>query len=152
MSESADAVGLPAIVQWEGKPYYVSPMDHVEVVAAYESYLEDQAWQAIRRAKAKGYLSAEDYQEQADGIRRDIVSGVYSYGSKAWLDSIRCMQHQKQLLWLMLTHPEGQRDIPISLVDAMYAKPEKLADILRVAFKGTDPNAAAPAAPAPASR
>ena len=145
MSEAADALGMLPIVQWKGKPCFIAPMDQVEVVAAYESYLEKQAWLTIERAKAKKWLSLESYEEQADGIRRDIVAGVYAYGSRAWAQSLRCLPHQKQLIYLMLTYPEGQRDLPMSVVDEMYADSQTLAELLRVAFKGSDPNGPAPA-------
>lgn len=151
MSESNEALGLPEIIQWKGKPYFLSPMDHAEVVAAYESHLEGEAWKTIERARAKKWLSSQSYEDQSDGIRRDIVAGVYSYGSRTWLDSIKCLANQKQLLHLMLTHPEGQRDLPLSMVDEMYADPKKLEQILKVAFKGADPNAEERTRPAAAS-
>lgn len=142
MSEATEALGIPASIVLGGKTYRFAPMDTVEVVANYECYLEEQAWLALERAKK--HLTAQDYKEQGDGIRRDVVTGIFGYGSPYWFQTLQCLAHQKKLLHLMATFHD--RDVTMQDIEAFYKDPAVMKELARKVFgAGPSPNAPPPA-------
>lgn len=139
---AADAMGDGFIFQFEGRTHQFAPKDNVEVVGSYECYLEEQAWRALERAAR--HLSPKDYQDQADGIRRDVVSGVFGYGSRYWVESVRNMGHQKRLAVLMAQFHDKQFDPAI--IDRVYKDAVKVRELVAKMFD-IDPNALTPHPP-----
>jgi hypothetical protein len=146
MSQSAEALGLPLVFQFGGKSYQLAPIDHLEVIALYETYLEEQAWRALQRARK--FLNAQEYEEQEDGLRRDLVTGVFSYSSKHWLQSLKNLANLKHLAWLMASYYD--RDLRREDVEPWFRDAAKMKELVGLLFAGkVDPNEPAPA-PRPA--
>lgn len=141
MPDGADALGLPVSLEFEGKTYQFAPMDNLEVVANFETYLEQQAWAAVLRAER--WLPPEKFAEQMDGVRRDAVAGVFNYGTAGWKQAVQSAYHQKHLVWLMLTQVKEQRHAEKAVVDRLFKDGAKLRELM-VKFGWTDPNAQAP--------
>ncbi len=99
MSEAANVLGLGFSITFKGATYRFVPMDNIETVSLYETYLEDWAFESLRRRKPK--MTVQEYKDQSAGIRHDMVADAYAYGGPIWAQSLQSVRHQKHLLWLM---------------------------------------------------
>jgi len=134
-----EALNNSFLLQVNGRAHKLAYPDVIEVVAAYESYLEEQAWAALARAKARKYLDREEYERQAEGVRRDLVAGVWTYQSRCWLESIQSRPHLKKLVHLMglFFDPEFSMEV----VEDVFRNNDKLVELVQKAFRGiVDPN------------
>src|SRR4051794_18659652 len=82
-----DAAGKP-VPGPDGKPvqeaeraYKLAPVDLVEVAGAWETWLEDQAWEALERS-AKRWTPAE-YERRKDALVEKIAAGDFGVYSEA---------------------------------------------------------------------
>jgi hypothetical protein len=144
MPDGADALGLPVKLEFEGRVYEFAPMDNLEVVANFETYMEEQAWRAVLRAER--WLPPEKFAEQMEGVRRDAAAGVFNYGTPGWKSAIQSVYHQKHLVWVMLTQIKEQRHTEKAVVDRLFKDGDKLRELM-TKFGWTDPNAPASLTP-----
>lgn len=142
MGATAKALGMGAQLEFEGKTYTLSGYTE-GVKALYELYLERHAMSKAR--KLRDYVSPVDLAEKdpVDGARRDITIGFYSFGTKAFRDSLQSMTHLKTMILFQLqeNHPE----VTAAMVERMF---EKALDDVIFAYQeaDNDPNGKTPAA------
>jgi hypothetical protein len=145
MSESAGVLGIGFSITYQGRTWKFVPMDNLETVALYETYLEDWAFESLRRRRPK--MTPQEYREQSEGVRHDMVADAYAYGGKVWAESMQSRRHQKHLLWLMGV--KQCPDLTPEVIDAMWEDPGVRDEINAKLTGVTDPNApSAPGAPA----
>lgn len=146
MGETARALGLSSVLEFEGKKYKVGPGVRFEVQAAFEQWLEGRAKAAVNRMR-RG-MSPEEYQEARNQLVADIAAGTYSYGSPSSVKAISVPLGQKEMLYLILAAEKQDEGCEVTreLVDRIFeqAMDEVLALLQEM---NTDPNLTAPAQP-----
>jgi len=138
---TARALGMGAQFEFGDKTYTLSGWTEY-VKGQYEQYLERFA---IRKAKQlREYFSPTELADTdpLDGARRDVTSGVYSFGQKAFRDSLGSVNHLKHAIYLQIeqNHPEVKKE----LVDRMFN--EVMQDVVSAYMEAdSDPNGKTPA-------
>lgn len=105
MAELAQALGVGPEFVYEGKAYRLKPLTLVHY-AMFESWLERQAWEALKRARPT--LSAQEHEDALSRVTKDIASGAYGYGGDAFAKAVHSLAGMKRLALLSLRdeHPE----------------------------------------------
>lgn len=100
MASMAGLMGVPVDFEFEGTVYKVAPRT-LELEGYFERWLEDQGLKAIQRHRST--FSADEYQLQMDGWRRDCSAGdVYAYDGEISRRSRRSVAGVKYLAFLQL--------------------------------------------------
>lgn len=143
MGQIAKALGLGSEFEFQGQTYRLSPWSF-KIQSEFELYLEGQAVKAVHRMRP--HLSDEEYREQLDSVRRDIVRGEYTFGSESVAKAYTATPHMKYLLFLMLrdNHPDIKKDLVDQIVEERFEEA-----IAAMALANADPTTS-PAAPTPA--
>lgn len=142
MGELSRLFGAGAQIEHNGKVWKLSPWTY-GVQAEYEQYLEEQAWLTCQRAART--LPAKQAEDLRGQTARDITAGVYSAGSKAFLDSVFVPKHLKVFLYRLIE--PNQPEITLPLCEEMVqAGADKV--IEKVIEAGSDPTRTPPQKPA----
>ncbi len=142
MGAYAKALGSSSEIEHKGQTYKVGPATQ-DVKAMFEAWMEKQAFDALRAAKAKGNLSDDEYREERTALLRDIGSKKLTFHSAYMAGVMATLDGQKAFCLLMIkqNHP----DVSMQLVDSIFE--EKLDEIIDSidAHMADDPNGQAPA-------
>lgn len=125
MAQLAQALGIGPEFTFEGTVYRLKPLTPVHL-AMFETWLERQAWEALKRAAPA--LSAQEFEDGLARIAKDIATGVYGCGGEAFARAAGSLSGVKRLALLSLrdNHPEADEE----LVDRIFEK--QLDDIKRL--------------------
>jgi hypothetical protein len=151
----ADArlLNAPVPFAFDGKVYRVTPEPTFEVEAAFQVYLEREAYLAVARHKAT--LTADDYEAQLKGWRHDLATKVYAWGGEVCFAALRSEPGWRELAYLLLKHAEanGGQPEPVGreLVERVAKDPGKARELLGIVWGIRDPNPPGPGAPPPAA-
>jgi len=99
MGATADILGEPSLYTFDGKEYKVSPWTF-EIQAAFERYLEKQAYDAYE--KSKRYLSQDEAASVLQGIIRDVALGKYTFGTDEVSRALSSPIHVRYMFYLCL--------------------------------------------------
>lgn len=134
---------LPVAGQFDfrGTVYRFAPFDTVEVVAKFEGWILEQAWHHLRRSK--DFLDRTEYQEQVEGMRRDITAGLYTWGGPIRERVLHTAAGQKQLVLYMLQ--AEQPNVTMPLVETIWKDLAAAERIVGLMLETADPNAKPPA-------
>src|SRR4051794_19617480 len=108
----ADArlLNAPVPFEFEGRVYNVTPSPTFAIEAAYQLWLERDAYLAV--ARHKGTLAADDYEAQLKGWRHDLAAKVYAWGSEVCFNALRSEPGWRELAYLLLKHAEADGGQP----------------------------------------
>lgn len=133
----------PSLYEFEGVSYKVSPWT-VEVIAAFERYVEKRAHDAFDRIS--GRLPAAAAERALSALMQDITAGVYTFGTPFMGKALQAPEHVGHMWFLCLNKMNGS-------VDKQLAKRMVEADydgvIAAMNEANQDPNLRAPAAATP---
>lgn len=129
-------LGLKTIpYDFEGKTYEFSAFD-IEDYGIYECWLESNLWDALRRARARDWITETELRE----IRRDalliLAAQELSFGSEAYDKSLKTLPGYRQQFLQSLRHKHP--DITEETVDRMIRN--DLAGMLEVTSHLNDPS------------
>jgi hypothetical protein len=151
----ADArlLNQPVPFEFQGKTYRVTPEPTFQIEAAYQLFLEREAYLAVHRHK--GTLDPGDYEAQLKGWRHDLAAKEYAWGSEVCFRALRSEPGWRELAYLLMRHAEAQGGQPEpvtrDLVERIAKDPEKARELLAVVWGVKDPNPPGPGATPPAA-
>lgn len=133
-NDVSSALGVGPQFEYKGKIYRLSPWKY-RLQADFESYMKDQAYQAVRAMKP--YTTDPEYRELQLAVTRDVASGYYAWGGEAIQMALNALPHAQQLFWSCLK--ENHPDATIELVQGMFQ--EKMEEMMRkMSEANADPN------------
>ncbi len=105
MADEQRLLGVGSEIEFEGKTYTMAPLTY-ELQAKYVAWLKKRAVMSIKEQRE--YLTDEEYKEKMDNVDRNMAAGVYGFGGKVCVDSVRSMDGLKELVRLTLAknYPE----------------------------------------------
>ncbi len=114
MSDLAKTLGQPTVVLTIGEASYKLAPFTIEDYGEFESWLEENAWSAVRRAYVKKWITPEEFDRHSQNCIRLIASEKLAYGSDAYGEASMSLKGMEKLLGIALrkTHPMvGEKDI-----------------------------------------
>lgn len=121
MSETANALGVPAVFEFEGAEYKVGPRS-LRVEAMLERRLQDRALREVQAMRE--HLRPDEYRMMLDGVRRDAASRVYSWGSESCIQFLITLEGAKELAFLQLCDSnQGDARVDRALIDRVWEDP-----------------------------
>ena len=143
MGDTSRALGIGSSLVFNGKTYQVAPLT-IDGRAYFETWLERRALAAVNRVN---YDDEAEKSSDKAAVYRDIASGVYSFGSSAFVKAAKSLPGQKQLLYLMMEAGNpGNGDVDEHLVDKIFEEALEEAMEAMGAAEAEDPNSKAPPA------
>lgn len=151
MGAFAALTAEPAVYEFEGHEYRVSPWT-VDVIAAFERYMEKRAHDAFDRVA--GRLPAALAERALSTLMQDVTACVYTFGTPFMGKAMQAPEHVRYLWFLCLKAP-GPDGKPLNPgVDLALARRMAEADydgvVLAMNRANQDPNPQTPAGPTPA--
>jgi hypothetical protein len=114
MGELLRALGTGADFTYKDVTYKLPPQTPA-MVAAFEAWLEERAFDALNRRR--GRMSEDDFQAAQGALLASIASGVYNFGSTAARYALeKTKDGERYWLWLRL---KGNAGMTRAIVDAM---------------------------------
>lgn len=144
----ADArlMNRPVPFEFEGKVYGVTPEPTFEVEAAFQVWLEREAYLAVYRHK--GTMGPDDYEAQLRGWRHDLAAKEYAYGGAVACRALQSEPGWKEMAFLLMKHAEehGGQPEPVTreLIERVAKDPAKARELLAVVWGVKDPNPKGP--------
>lgn len=122
-------------VDINGVAHAFVPIGSLGVRAAFEDWMVGRAYEKLKSTRK--HMTAQEYTEERDGLRRDITAHLYTWGTSIWESFYQTEAGQKQLLHLMFQLADPKYDV--SVVDQIWVM-EDPKEILRHMFTwGQDP-------------
>jgi len=90
-----------------GKLYELTPLDE-PMIADFEKWLEDQAWQKVRNVRAR--CTQEEYDHNLGILFKLLAAGDFKFGSQAAARAAQSQDGQRQLLFLQLERKHGPEE------------------------------------------
>lgn len=117
MGKTAAALGQGTTMVHNGKTYYLSPWTY-KIQGTFERYIEAEVRQAYKEMAP--FMTADERKEELAKIRKEIATGVYTFGSTEMAECLQSLRHLKYLLFLMLqpNHPEMTVELASEITDA----------------------------------
>lgn len=143
MGATADILGEPSLYSYKDKEYKVSPWTF-EIQAAFERYLEKNAYDAYE--KSKRYLTQDEAALVLQGIVRDIATGKYTFGTDEVSRALQAPIHVRYMFYLCLRIYD--KSVTQELVKKM-ALDDYHGIIAAMNMANADPNQKEPAATEP---
>ncbi len=115
MSEHSKALATPVTFQYGGKTWNLSPWNY-GIIGEYEVYLQDTAIRTCRRFSK--YHSDEQMALLMSKTRKDIDTGVYTFGSDEVKETFNSYVHFSYMIYLCLrdNHPEVTYELAREMV------------------------------------
>ena len=136
MGEHSKALGTPVTFEYQNKVWKLSPWSY-GIIGEYEVYLQDTAMRTTRRMKKVMGLTDEEYASLASKTRRDIDTGVYTFGSEEVKNSFNSYTHFSYMVFLCLreNHPDMTYEFAREMV-------RDISDVLneKMSESNSDPN------------
>lgn len=142
MGQISQLLEVEETVAHKGQTFRLAPLT-LEIQAQFEQWLENRAWEALERQKAR--LPAQEYEQRAGKLQRDIAADMYGFFSEC---SHNAMSNpfgkgNRQLMYLRLkaNHPDADAALVWDIVETnavdLITKMQKM---------DHDPNSQAPQA------
>lgn len=142
--ELSKALGAEETVEWEGKVYRLAPPDRLEVVAAWEDWLGDEAMDFLLRRL--GRLGADGLTKACEAVALLNAQGKFEFWGEVSNQRLFTLDGQKKFVGLRikLNDPTVTDEVVSRIVESRW---EHLAKMLHKenAAAAADPNADAPA-------
>ena len=151
MGEISRALAQGTEFTFDNRTYVLSPWTY-EIQGKFERYIEGQAIDAARRLGAR--CTPEERKEMMAQVSRDVVAGLYTFGSSLVLESLQVPQHVQYLFFLGLkkNHPELTQEFAKKVFEADPALVyQKINEAAADPTTKPEPKEEAPAAPGSAS-
>lgn len=121
MGKVAAALGLGSSLTYKDKVYNISPWTY-RIQGEFEKYLERTMMETYKLMAP--YMSEQERKEELGKIRKEIVSGEYTFGSDTVAKALGSLPHLTYLLYLMMrvNHPEITVDLAGEIVQAQMGE------------------------------
>lgn len=105
MGKVSTALGLGTSLEYDGQTYNISPWTY-RIQGEFEKYMERKAVETFKLLSE--CMTPEERAVELAALRREIVSGEYSFGSDTIARALNSVGHLTYLFYLMLkpNHPE----------------------------------------------
>lgn len=119
MGVTSAMVAEPITYTFEGKEYKLSPWT-VEVMAAFERYLEKKAFETYEKIASK--MPASIAEKALAQLMQDITTGVYTFGTSTVGKALETPEYVRYIFFLCLkkNHPEVDMDLVRKMADVDY--------------------------------
>lgn len=139
MGAVAQALGVLPEFEFEGRAYKVAERT-LDVEALFELYCEDRALNKVRLHFERKSLTPVEYEIHCRGIRGDMVSGVYSYGTADSLMVLLSPPGRKEMQFLRLADANRDKKVDRALIDRVWKDDAKLRELEDLMARADDPN------------
>jgi hypothetical protein len=108
MSELAKTIGESTVTLDLGERKLKLAPYAIEDYAAFELFLEENAWASVHRANAQKWVNPDQHDKNVQNCIRLIASEKLAYGSEAYSDALVSLKGLEKMLGIALkkTHPE----------------------------------------------
>lgn len=141
-------LSLKGTVTIRGKVAEFAPVECLGVRESFEDWMVQEAYRLHWKTKKliqssdnpEGPISASDWEEDRDRLRRDVTAGAYSWGTELWSVRYNTLAGQKKCCELQFGLVD--RKTAPGLVESLFSlPPEQRRDIVADMLSwGRDPN------------
>lgn len=111
MGVFASLTGEPSIYRYQDREYKVSPWT-VEIIAAFERYMERKAHEAFERVSSR--LTTPQAEKALSSLIQDIAACVYTFGTPFMSKALQAPEHVKYLFFLCLNKLQPEVDLALA--------------------------------------